>query len=109
MNQYHKKWINIVKVIVLKHINTKKYFVFLFGSFADNSFRRDSDLDIGIYGEKCLSDFVIAKIKWEIEESIVPFKPDIIDFSSMNDTIFKKKAMERTVFWNKPKDLNINI
>lgn len=95
---YEKKYLDIVKYIVLSHINPSEHFVFLFGSRVKGSKKRSSDVDIGIMGKYPLGK-IYYKIVNDIEESIVPYKVDIIDFSLVDEK-FKKKAMEKIVVWN---------
>jgi uncharacterized protein len=95
---YEQKYLNIIKNIVLSHINPAEHFVFLFGSRAKGNYKRYADVDIGILGKKPIGK-IYYKIINEIEESIVPYKVDIIDFSLVNKK-FKKKAMEKIEVWN---------
>ena len=45
-----------------------------------------------------LDQGVIIKLKEIIEESFVPFKVDIVDFSRVDD-VFRKQALRRTIPW----------
>ena len=101
---YEKKYINIVKDIVLSYINRSEHFVFLFGSRVNRNNKRTSDVDIGIMGKKPIGK-IYNKIINDIEESIVPYKVDVIDFS-MVDEKFKKKAMANIEIWNQPEHSN---
>lgn len=71
--------------------------IFLFGSRAGDDHSRSSDIDIGVIANN-LDKKVIIKIKETIDESFVPFKVDIVDFSKVDDD-FKKKALRRIVEW----------
>ncbi|MDQ1352260.1 MAG: uncharacterized protein QG657_2566 [Acidobacteriota bacterium] len=71
--------------------------IFLFGSRAEGNYSRNSDIDIGVMAEH-IDQGVIIKIKEIIEESFVPFKVDIVDFSRVDD-MFRKEALRRTVPW----------
>lgn len=71
--------------------------IFLFGSRAEGNYSRNSDIDIGVMAEH-IDQGVIIKIKEIIEESFVPFKVDIVDFSRVNDS-FRREALKRTVQW----------
>lgn len=103
---YQKKYMEIIKKVVLSHINKNEHFVFLFGSRVYNNFKRTSDVDIGILGDKPIGK-IYYKILNEIEESNVPLKVDVIDFSLVDEK-FKKEALKNIIAWNKPKDLKIN-
>lgn len=95
---YEKKYLDIIKNIVLSHINPVEHFVFLFGSRVKGNKKRSADIDVGILGEKPIGK-IYYKIVDEIEESIVPYKVDIIDFALVDEK-FKKKAMEKIEVWN---------
>lgn len=61
------------------------------------NYSRNSDIDIGVMAEH-LDQGVIIKLKEIIEESFVPFKVDIVDFSRVDD-VFRKQALRRTIPW----------
>lgn len=71
--------------------------IFLFGSRAAGDNSKNADIDIGIISEN-LDSKLIIKIKEIIEDSFVPFKVDIVDFSKVDET-FKRKALRRIVEW----------
>jgi len=73
-------YIDIVKQIVLKHIPKNEFAVFLFGSRAVGNANSLSDIDVGIMGTKPLPTLIMADLDSDLEESIVPFKIDLIDF-----------------------------
>jgi len=95
---YEKKYLDIIKNIVLSNIDRSEHFVFLFGSRARGNKSRTADVDIGILGKKPIGK-IYYKIIDEIEESIVPYKVDVIDFS-LADEKFKKIAMQNIEVWN---------
>ncbi len=98
MINYEEKYLKIIKDIVLSNIDPTKHFVFLFGSRAKVKHRKSSDVDIGIMGEKPIGR-VYYKIINEIEQSIVPYKVDVVDFSLVDEK-FKKIALEKIIVWN---------
>jgi len=73
-------YIDIVKQIVLKHVPKNEFAVFLFGSRAVGNANSLSDIDVGIMGTKPLPTLIMADLDSDLEESIVPFKIDLIDF-----------------------------
>jgi len=97
---YEKKYLTIIKDIVLSYIDPSEHLVFLFGSRAKENSKRSSDVDIGIMGKKPIGK-IYYKIVDKIEESIVPYKVDIIDFSMVEEK-FKKIAMKKIEIWNQP-------
>jgi predicted nucleotidyltransferase len=89
----------IAKEIVLRHIDTHNYKVFLFGSRAVGNVSKFSDLDIGVMGKKPLDPRTIFEMEHELAESLVPYKVDIVDFFYV-DQAFKKMALKKIIEWN---------
>jgi len=100
-------YIDIVKQIVLKHIPKDNFAVFLFGSRAVGNAKPLSDIDIGILGLEPLPTIIKADLETALEESIVPYKIDLIDFYKV-DKDFKKEALNTIQIWNCPKNINLN-
>ena len=50
---------------------------------------------------------VFAEITDKLEESIIPYHFDLIDFYKVEEK-FKKDDLKDCIIWNKAKDLNIN-
>ena len=103
MNNY----IDIVKEIVLKRVPLNDYAVFLFGSRAVGNHHQMSDIDVGIWGEKPLSVIIKLDLEEELQESIVPYKIDLIDFFEVNKE-FKHYALEKIDIWNLSKNSILN-
>ncbi len=100
-------YIDIVKQIVLKHVPNDAFAIFLFGSRAAGNAKPLSDIDIGILGTEPIPMIVKAHLDVELEESIVPFKIDLIDFYQV-DKDFKKEALKKIQIWNCPKNIKLN-
>jgi len=92
-------YITLTKQIVLKHIDIARYEVFLFGSRAVGNSKFYSDIDVGIMGKEPLNSIQLAEIEHDLEESIVPFKVDIVDFCKVDEK-FKQVALQYVVKWN---------
>lgn len=107
MKNEDNPYIEIVKKIVLENIPKEKFNVFLFGSRARDKHRRGADIDIGVKGARKLDEKVIEEIKDKIEESIVPFKVDVIDFIDIGSD-FKGEALRDIEIWNKVESIDIN-
>jgi len=54
--------------------------IYLFGSRARGDERIHSDIDIAVESERALSE-KLAQIRYTIEESLLPYKVDIVDLS----------------------------
>ncbi len=100
-------YIDIVKQIVLKHVPKNEFAVFLFGSRAVGNANSLSDIDVGIMGTKPLPTLIMADLDSDLEESIVPFKIDLIDFYKV-DQAFKNEALSTIQIWNCPKNIKLN-
>jgi len=100
-------YIDIVKQIVLKHIPRDNFAVFLFGSRAVGNAKPLSDIDIGILGSEPLPTIIKVDLESDLEESIVPYKIDLIDFYQV-DKDFKKEALNTIQIWNCPKNISLN-
>ena len=72
----------------------------MFGSRATHKSTNYSDVDVGILGKKPLGK-VYYKIINQIEESIIPYKVDIVDFALVDEK-FKKIALQEIEIWNDP-------
>ena len=101
------KYLDIAKKIILNHIDCDEINVFLFGSRVMDDSRRDSDIDIGFLGKEALDHRVFRKITDDLEESVVPYHFDLIDFYKV-DNNFKRIALQRIMLWNKAKNIPIN-
>jgi hypothetical protein len=81
--------------------------VFLFGSRVTNRYSSTADVDIGLLSSDKIPARIYHRIKNAVDESIVPWNVDIVDFSHV-DTFFKTQAMEDIVVWNKVEGMKIN-
>ncbi len=86
---------------ILKNNLSKGTKVFLFGSRAMGHYSRSSDIDIGIMPSSNNEESLerkLTQIKEAIDESVIPYKVDIIDFSKVSDK-FKVEALKNTIEW----------
>jgi len=101
------KYIEIAKEIILGYINRDEINVFLFGSRVTDDSRRGSDIDIGFLGNEEINHRIFRKIVDDLEDSVVPYHFDLVDFSKVDES-FKKIALQKIIIWNKAKSLAIN-
>lgn len=85
--------LHTIQQVIAKYLDIQDYSVFLFGSRAVGRHARFSDVDIGIEGTQRIPGFVIQRIKGDLEESDIPYRVDIVDFSTMSDS-FKQVALK---------------
>ena len=84
-----------IKKIIFQFLDPKEYQVFIFGSRATGKARKYSDYDIGILGKKPVPLKVLGKIEEALEESDLPYKIEVVDFSLLPSD-FKKVALSKT-------------
>jgi len=100
-------YIHIVKNIVLKHVPQDEFAVFLFGSRAVGNNKALSDIDVGILGTRPLPYIIKGDLESDLDECIVPFKIDLIDFYQVNE-VFKNEALSTVEIWNCPKSIKLS-
>ncbi len=103
----NENYVDIVKELVLKKVPASEYSVFLFGSRAAGNAHQMSDIDVGFLGETDFPIMLKAEIEEAIDESIVPFKVDLVDFKQVGEA-FRAEALKHIVIWNFPKSLKLN-
>jgi predicted nucleotidyltransferase len=101
MNNYNQKYLLKIKEIIFSIIDLNEYKVFLFGSRATKKFKRYSDVDVGLLGNKPIGN-AYYKIINKIEESDIPYRVDIVDFALVDEQ-FKNIALQEIEIWNDPK------
>jgi len=82
--------------IVCKHLPDPVYKLFIFGSRAEGTHRRFSDVDLGILGPHPVPSQVIFNIQDDLEESDIPYLVDVVDFAAVSEK-FKNIATSVTI------------
>ncbi len=77
--------LSFIKQTLRAHLPDPSYRLFLFGSRATGTARRFSDVDVGIEGPKPVSSTILMNVQETLEESDIPFKVDVVDFSQTSD------------------------
>lgn len=72
--------------------------VVLFGSRARGDFVNTSDVDVGIIIGKGVDRKKLILLREYIEELNIPYKVEIVDFSTVSEE-FKQMALEEAVVW----------
>ena|SRR3989338_1776174 len=86
-----------ILAVIGKHLDLKKYRVFVFGSRVAGINSEGSDIDIGIEGPKKLPLEVLATIRGEMEELPTLYMIDVVDFKSAVAG-FRKEASKNREF-----------
>lgn len=91
--------LNTIKDKVLELSSGYNCKVFLFGSRAKGKFKRGSDIDIG-FQNITKEDFIKVRDELSLfwEESIVPYKIDLVNFDFVLDD-FREVALKDIVLW----------
>lgn len=81
------EFISLIKNCVKKNFPQAK--IFIFGSRAKENNRKFSDIDIAIKDSKINSQ-KLAKTRFELEESNLPYKVDLVDYNELDKKILEK-------------------
>lgn len=87
-----------LKEVFLKFLKDEDIKVVLFGSRARGDFVNTSDVDIGIIIKKEIDRKNLILLREYIEELNIPYKVEIIDFSTVSEE-FKQMALKEAVVW----------
>ena len=88
--------INFLKKTIRIHIPDKSYKAFIFGSWATNTNRKYSDIDLGIMGPKPLSSKSYVSLEQDFQESDFPYRIDLVDFFNVSDK-FKQASLSSII------------
>lgn len=92
----------IVCDVLRKHL-PEKTIVWVFGSRAKNTTKIYADLDLAIDGQgQPLTNRLTIDLAYDFEESVLPYKVDIVDWNAISDS-FKKCIQDDRVLlkWNR--------
>ena len=95
---FKNDYVKFAKEYVLEKLKDFDCKIFIYGSRARGTNHRWSDLDIGIHPGEQRSLPLDDIQNWLNYESIVPFKIEIVDFSTADEK-FKKQALENIIWW----------
>lgn len=96
--QFKTDFESLAKEIVLKELNDCDCKIFLFGSRVTKENHRFADMDIGILPYKSFNLKTLYVLKEKLDESIIPFKVEIVNFKQVTDK-FKEQALKNIVVW----------
>ena len=91
------KYKELLIQIIKKHLpNTK---IYLFGSRARGTNTPGADIDISVDAGEKINIRTISKIKYNIEETSIPFFVDVIDLNNIEKEI-KEEILKDGILWN---------
>lgn len=79
-------------IISILKKNNKIKEIFLFGSRAKGNYKKGSDIDIAIIADS-LSFEELNQIRVEINDLILPYKVDVIDFNKISNNDLKEHIL----------------
>lgn len=88
--------LDLIRDTIYKHLPREEYKAFVYGSRADGTAQKWSDIDIGIKGEKQVPGSLMETVREELEKSDIPYKVEVVDFTKVSDK-FRKFALEEVV------------
>ncbi len=98
----NKTKINVIvenlKKVILSFLKDEDVEVVLFGSRARGDFINTSDVDVGIIIGKRFDRKKLILLREYIEELNIPYKVEIVDFSTVSEE-FKQIALKERVIW----------
>lgn len=81
--------------IVGRHVDTRVYRVFFFGSRVSGKGTDRSDIDVGIDGPEPISYDALFAMRGEVERLPTLYKIDVVDFRRASDD-FREVALQHT-------------
>ena len=82
-----------IKEVLNKNLSGVSYDAFIFGSQANKTSLRRSDIDVGIMTDETISSFQLANIYAEFENLPMLYKIDLVNFGEV-DNQFKSVALK---------------
>ena len=88
--------LKFIRETVYKYLPKEEYEVFVYGSRADGTAQKWSDIDVGIRGKKEVPGSLVEDISEELEESSIAYKVEVVDFAHVSDK-FRRFALKEVV------------
>ncbi len=77
--------LDLIRNTIYKHFSREEYEAFVYGSRADGTAQKWSDIDVGIRGKERVPGSLIETVREELEESDIPYKVEVVDFAKVSD------------------------
>ena len=92
------RYLEKLKKMTLTALEGEKVKIILFGSRGRQDNHLTSDVDIGLIPNGRLDKSKMALLKEKIEDLNIPYKVEIVDFSTVSAD-FKKEAIRGAIIW----------
>lgn len=93
-----------VRQLVLDGLGDLSTEVYLFGSRATGHARPASDIDVAVWSLAELPVGTLSLIREALEESLVPFKVDLVDLHD-TDEGFRARVIAEGIAWHEPESV----
>ena len=90
--------LEMVKKVVLAALEKYDVKIYLFGSWARQSEKRSSDIDIAVGHEGDLPATVLPELRTMLEESNIPYRIDVLDLTLAEDFL-RRKVIKEGIAW----------
>jgi predicted nucleotidyltransferase len=90
-----EKWQNVIKNEVKKVLPNATIFLFGSRSRGDNS--TYSDIDIALRTQEAIDFQKLALIKFNIEETSIPYKVDLVDLNNISEVFLSEIEKDLTI------------
>ncbi len=84
--------------IVLEMLTPYAVSVYLFGSRANGTMTRNSDIDVAVLAQEALPAGLLSKIREKLEDSQILYNVDLVDLSEVTQE-FKDKVIREGLIW----------
>ena len=84
--------------IVLELLTPYAVSVYLFGSRANGTMTRNSDIDVAVLAQEALPAGLLSKIREKLEDSQILYNVDLVDLSEVTQE-FKDKVIREGLIW----------
>jgi len=84
--------------IVLEFLAPYDVAVYLFGSRANGTMTRNSDIDVAVLSKESLPAGLLSRIREKLEDSQIIYNVDFLDLSEVSQE-FKDKVIREGIIW----------
>jgi predicted nucleotidyltransferase len=85
--------------IVTKGLRDYPVDIYLFGSRANGTAGRCSDIDVAVLSHTRLPEGLLTEIREALEESHILYRVDLVDLSQANE-VLRKRVLQEGIRWN---------
>ncbi len=99
VNVNSSSYLQQAKHIVTQQLMSHKVDAYLFGSRANGTATRYSDIDIALLAKAPIPFTLASNLKEAFEESTIPYYVDVVDLSTVGEN-FRKKVLQEGMLWH---------